>query len=204
LLNRIFLKTAIIHLKNYNVMIKHTTKILILPGILILIFITSFLVFYKLKENSSKTPLILTSRVIGQPLPKTNLSDIFGNIFDDENLRHGKFVLVFMMPDCDMCDVEDEFLKTVVGNHQDVSFIYVIPFGNKEKTLELAQNKSALKPYFDNGSMLSRKLELLQVPIKIFIEDGIIKQTWINASLTSEKQTEFKDWLQKNSRRHNE
>ncbi len=44
--------------------------------------------------------------------------------------------------------------------------------------------------------MLSRKLELLQVPIKIFIEDGIIRQTWIEASLTSEKQTELKQWLQ--------
>lgn len=31
---------------------------------------------------------------------------------------------------------------------------------------------------------------------QIFIEDGIIKQTWINASLTAEKQTEFKEWLQ--------
>ena len=179
-------------------MIKHTTKIVILPGILILIFLTSFFVFYKIKENSSKTPLILTSRVIGQSLPKTNLSDVSGNTFDDEKLRHGKFVLVFMMPDCDMCDKENEFLKTIVDKRQDVSFIYVIPFGNKEKTLELAQNKYALKPFFDNGSMLSRKLDLLQVPIKIFIEDGIIKQTWINASLTSEKQTEFKDWLQKN------
>ena len=63
-----------------------------------------------------------------------------------------------MMPDCDMCDAENEFLKTVVGSRQDVSFIYVIPFGNKEKTLESAQNKYALNPYFDNGSMLSRKL----------------------------------------------
>ncbi len=60
----------------------------------------------------------------------------------------------------------------------------------------MAQNKYALKAFFDNGSMLSRKLELLQVPIKIFIEDGIIKQTWIDASLTSKKQTEFKEWLQ--------
>lgn len=177
-------------------MIKHTTKIVNLPGILILIFLTSFFVFYTIKDNSSKPPLILTSSVIGQSLPKTNLSDVSGKIFADENLRHGKFVLVFMMPDCDMCDAENEFLRSVVANHQDVSFIYVIPFGNKQKTLELAQNKYALKPYFDDGSMLSKKLELLQVPIKIFIEDGIIKQTWINASLTAEKQTEFKEWLQ--------
>ena len=177
-------------------MMKHTTKIIILSGILIIIFLTGFLVFYKIKGESSKPPLVLTSKVIGQPLPKTNLSDISGNIFDDENLRHGKFVLVFVMPDCDMCDTENEFLKTVVGNRQDVRFIYVIPFGNKEKTLELAQNKYALNPFFDDGSMLSKKLELRQVPIKIFIEDGIIKRTWINASLTSEKQAEFKEWLQ--------
>lgn len=192
-----YLKTVTIHPGNYNnVMTKYTTKIVISAGVLMLVFVTSYLVFYKAEANSSKTPLILTSKIIGQPLPETNLSDISGNILDDENFRHGKFVLVFVMPDCDMCDVENEFLSTVVNNQQDIKFIYIIPFGNKEKTLKLAQDKYALKPYFDTGSMLSRKLELLQVPVKIFVEDGIIKRTWIDASLTSEKQADFKKWLQ--------
>jgi len=99
------------------------------------------------------------------------------------------------MPDCNSCDQENEFLKTVVNTDKGVNFIYIIPFGNKEETLKLAHEKYALEPFFDEGSMLARKLQLRQVPIKVFVEDGIIKQTWIDAILTSEEQSDFNHWL---------
>lgn len=92
----------------------------------------------------------------------------------DERLRRGRVVLVFMMPDCEPCDREDEFLKTVTGSRPDVSFIYVIPFGNKDETLRAARSKYALEPFFDVGSTLSRELQLNQVPVKVFLEDGIV------------------------------
>ncbi|MCV4753820.1 hypothetical protein OFC37_30630, partial [Escherichia coli] len=56
-------------------------------------------------------------------------------------------------------------------------------------------NKYALEPFYDVGSDLSRDLEIYQVPIKIFVENGIIKKVWLNATIDQRKQTEFKDWL---------
>jgi hypothetical protein len=175
---------------------KPLTKALGIGSLLIAVFGVSFFFFYRRAEkNPSKQPLILTSAVINQPLPKANLVNISGKLLDDEKLRRGRVVLVFTMTDCVPCDDENEFLKTVIGIRKDVSFIYVIPFGNKEQSLKLAQSKYAVETFFDSGSMLSRSLQLYQVPIKVFVEDGTIKKTWLDATVDSQGQAEFKNWL---------
>jgi hypothetical protein len=99
------------------------------------------------------------------------------------------------MPDCRPCDQENEFLSALVGLRKDVSFIYVIPFGNKDGTLKLAQGRYASDPFFDVGSPVSKGLELYQVPIKVFLENGIIKKTWLDATVDSKQQDEFRTWL---------
>lgn len=121
--------------------------------------------------------------------------NISGEVMADERLRRGRVVLVFMMPDCKPCDQENEFLKTVVASRQDVSFVYVIPFGDKDQELRLAHGRYALEPFFHIGSGLSRNLQLYQVPIKIFLEEGIIRKTWLHAALHDWEQAEFRDWL---------
>lgn len=44
------------------------------------------------------------------------------------------------------------------------------------------------------GAMLSKSLEVYQVPIKVFLEDGIIKKTWVEG-VDPQKHAEFKNWL---------
>lgn len=172
------------------------TKTLGIGLILIAVFCGSFYFFYKgVRKDPTKQDLILTSAVINQPLPKSNLVNISGKPLEDEGLRRGKVVLVFMMPDCPPCDQENEFLKTVADSRKGVNFFYVIPFGNKNPVLELAQSKYALEPFYDDGSNLSRSLDLYQVPIKVFLEDGIIKKVWLDATVDNQRQAEFKDWL---------
>ena len=162
----------------------------------IIVFCGSFYLFYKrAQEGLRRRDLILTSAVVNRPLPKAHLVNLYGESLNDERLRHGKVMLVFMMPDCPPCDLENEFLKTVINSRQDIEFFYIIPFGGKDQMLRLAQNKYALEPFYDVGSNLSRDLEIYQVPIKIFVENGIIKKVWLNATIDQRKQTEFKDWL---------
>lgn len=172
------------------------TKILAGGLILIAIFCFSFFFFYKRAQKSLvKQPLILTPAVINQPLPKANLVNISGDVLDDEKLRRGKIVLIFTLLECSPCDEENEFLKAAVDKRKDVNFIYVIPFGKKDQALKSAQNKYAFETFFDDHSMLSRSLQVYQVPIKIFLEDGVIKKTWLDATVEPEKQAAFKQWL---------
>lgn len=175
---------------------KQPIKTLWIGLILVAISCGSFYFFYKkAQKNRPKQDLILTSAVINQPLPTSSLVSISGERLEDEKLRRGKIVLVFMMPDCSFCDQENEFLKTVTYNRKDVVFYYIVPFGNKEPVLKLAQSKYAFSPFYDNGSNLSRKLELYQVPVKVFLENGIIKKVWLDATISARKQAEFKEWL---------
>jgi hypothetical protein len=165
-------------------------------AILLTVFGLSFLVFNRgAHQNVSKQPLVLTSAVINQTLPRTQLTSIDGVRIDDADLRRGKVVMAFMMPDCVPCERENEFLKPIINSRKDVRFVYVIPFGNKDENLKLAHNKYALEPFFDVGNNLSRRLELRQVPLKLFVEDGIIKRTFIDSAITPEVQDDFKRWL---------
>ena len=172
-------------------------KLLPLALILLTIFGISFFIFYKRAQNSSakQQPLILTSAVINQPLPDANLVNISGERLGDEKLRRGKVVLVFSLIECFPCEQENQFLKSAVGDRKDVSFFFVIPFGRKEEALKAAQSKYAFETVFDDHSMLSRSLQIYQVPIKIFLQDGIIKRTWFDATTEPDKQAEFKQWL---------
>jgi len=174
------------------------TKALTLGLILLAIFCGSFYFFYRRAQKKSpptQQDLILTEAVLDRPLPKADLVNISNEQLADEELRRGKKVLVFMMPDCEPCDHENAFLKTVATNRQDLKFLYVIPFGNKDEALKIAQAKYGLAPFYDRGSNLSRSLDIYQVPIKVFLEDGIIKKVWLDATTSESKQAEFKAWL---------
>lgn len=182
-------------------LVRYSTKILSASSLLLAVFCVSFYFFYKRaekdlpKQDIPKQPLILTPSVINQPLPTADLVDISGKRLDDQRLRRGKVVLVFTLIECPPCDQQNDFLKVTVSDRKDISFIYVIPFGIKDNALKAAQSKYAFETFFDEHSMLSRSLQVYQVPLEIFLEDGIIKKTWVDFPMDDQKRAEFKQWL---------
>jgi len=175
---------------------KTLSKALLACSFLIAVFCITFYLFYKRTQKSlPKQPLILTSDVINQPLPPADLVNISGKRLDDGRLRRGKVVLVFTLTECLPCDQQNEFLKKTTGDRKDISFIYVIPFGIKDNVLKVAQSKYAFETFFDEHSMLSRSLQLYQVPLEVFLQDGIIKKTWVNPTVDDQQRAEFKQWM---------
>ena len=174
---------------------KRFSKALTLGSILIGVFCVTFYFFYKRAQKNLSQPLILTSAVINKPLPKAELINVSGNLLDDANLRRGKVILAFTLTDCPPCDKENEFLKTVITSRPDVKFFYVIPFGNRQQVLKAAQEKYSFETFFDDGSMLIRSLQVYEVPLKVFVEDGIIKKTWVDPTVTNQGKAAFNEWL---------
>ncbi len=173
-----------------------SAKALVTTFLLVAVFAISFFFLYqRAREKRSAEPLILTPAVVNKPLPKADLVNVSGKLLDDERLRRGKVILVFTMPDCSPCDQENEFLKTVGTTRKDVTFFDIIPFGDKNQALKSAQSKYAFETFFDDGSMLSRSLQLYRVPLIVFVEDGIIKKTFLSATIEKQEQTEFEQWL---------
>lgn len=174
---------------------KISSKTFLSVALPLAVFCVSFFFLYqRAAKNSAREPLILTAGVISRPLPKANLVNISGTYLEDEKLRRGKVIVFFTMPDCEPCSQENEFLKEVSAKRKDIPFVYVIPFGNQDYLLKQAQGKYAFETYFDVGMQLAKTLEISSVPIKVYLEDGIIRKTWIGGS-DNKKRAEFEDWL---------
>ena len=161
------------------------------------LFCGSFVYFYAKLQADKSSPTAEIEKKNERELPEAKLIDIDSQILPDENLRKGKVVLIFISPTCEACQAEGEFLKDLMTKRSDVKFYGVVSFGKPKETLEAAQSKFPFKVFFDGQSLLALNFKITKVPIKVYLEDGIIKKVWGGATTDANKQKEFSDWLEK-------
>jgi peroxiredoxin len=174
-------------------------KLAIIGGLgLVVLFCASFVFFYTRaqRQAQAKAQAAAESRsAIGKPLPEVHLVATSGEAVDDQVLRKGKVVLIFLTPECDACHTEVEFLKTVVNKRSDVSFYGIITFGRKMSSPGQAESEFPFKVFYDEGFYLAPKLGINKVPIKLYLEDGIMKKAWGGATMDDEAKNTFVQWL---------
>jgi peroxiredoxin len=158
----------------------------------VLVFCAGFVAFYTRNDRNKAAPEPVNS---GDSLPAAELVDESNQPLDDSQLRQGKVVLVFITPDCDACLKESEFLKGLVSKRADVRFYGVISFGDMENSLREAKQKFPFQVFYDRGSRLKLQLGIDRVPIKIFVDNGIIKKSWGGATVDEKKKANFIRWL---------
>jgi hypothetical protein len=144
--------------------------------------------------EKSAASAFLTNSKIGRPLPRADLVDLRGNPLSDETLRTGRVMLVFVSLECSACQNETQFLKTVVGTRDDIRYYGIASLGSK-KADEEAEKEFPFKLYFDKGMRLASGLGITKIPIKVFVEDGMIKKAWGGASSEEETRLAFVQWL---------
>ncbi len=154
-------------------------------GVFGIVFGVSYLYF--VRSHKQFTPE-------ANPLPPTKLIGANGVELDDQILRKGKAVLVFISSDCNACDNESQFLRSVYNRRNDVRFYAIVSFGRKE-SLESAANKYPFGIYADAGGLAS-KLNINRVPIKIFVNEGHMEKLWGGATNGQEAQLAFIKWLE--------
>lgn len=133
--------------------------------------------------------------LINKPFPRAELVDVYGAKIDEEILRNGRVIVVFVSADCDACVSESKFLETVVGRRKDVAFYVVVPFGTHPKNPDAAVKLFPFKVLYDEGNAYVSTMGINRVPVKVFLENGIIKKGWIGAALTDQAKSSFIDWL---------
>lgn len=165
---------------------RRTAKWVVLSiGLFGIVFGVSYVYFLRSKQQTaSKT----------YSLPPTRLIDANGVELEDQTLRIGKVVLVFVSTDCKACDNESEFLKSVYDKRSDVRFYAIVSFGNKE-SLKDAASKYPFRTYADAGGLTST-LNIGRVPIKIFVNEGNMEKLWGGATNSQEAQSAFIEWLE--------
>jgi thiol-disulfide isomerase/thioredoxin len=136
------------------------------------------------------------SAAINKPLPEARLVGIEGTTLPDESLRKGKVVLLFVNTTCGPCLTEANFIRTVINKRTDIRFYGVATIGNKDATLKEAEGMFPFKTFYDEDALLSQNLGVKRLPIKMFLEDGVVKETWGGASKSEEIQADFIGWIE--------
>lgn len=165
---------------------------------LVAVFCVGFVVFYYRMQRTQDFPVELpdTSKsLINKPLPQAQLIDPSGSKIDEQILRRGKVILVFVTTDCDACVTESKFLQTILNKRADISFYGLIPFGKTPDPSHVAEKKFPFRVFYDEGNSFVRSMGINRVPVKVFLEDGIIKKGWIGAAMTDQSKRSFLEWF---------
>lgn len=134
--------------------------------------------------------------LMNKPLPEANLIDSSGAKLDDSVLRKGKVLLIFVAPNCPACQIETEFLRPLMGKRKDMSYIGVVSFGATQAALKSIEPEFPFKTYFDGDPRLAGAMGLYRVPIKVFLQDGVLRKSWKGASSDDASKAAFKAWLE--------
>ena len=132
---------------------------------------------------------------IGKPFPQAQLVRLDGSKVDDQIIRKGKVVVVFVTNDCDACETDSKFLQTVLDRRKDVAFYGIVPFGPRPESPEQAAKKFPFEVFYDQNDSFVYSMGINRVPVKVYLEDGIIKKGWIGAVRTDQGKTTFVNWL---------
>jgi redoxin len=137
-----------------------------------------------------------TKSLIDKPFPLgAQLVDTDGAKVDEQILRKGRVVVVFITTDCDACLAESKFLQTVIDRRRDVTFYGLVPFGTRPASSKDAEKTFPFRVFYDEANSFVMTMGINRVPVKVFLEDGIIKKGWIGAALTDKARTSFVEWL---------
>ena len=182
-------------------MISLTTKRwLTISGValfLVAVFCAGFAFFYTRMQRSQDVQTESNSKsLINKPLPQAQLIDANGSKIDGQILRRGKVILVFVTADCDACLKESKFLATMLGKRSDVSFYGLVPFAKSSDTSRVAEKAFPFRVFYDDGNSFVHSMGINRVPVKVFLEDGIIKKGWIGAAMTDQSKRAFVEWFE--------
>lgn len=166
------------------------------------VFCAGFVFFYNRMqrtkaEAAAAAPAPDASKsLIDKPFPKAQLVDTRGAKVDEQVLRTGRVIVVFVTADCDACATESKFLETFVGRRKDVTFYGLVPFGGppNDGGAEV-EKKFPFRVFYDEENSFVQSMGINRVPVKVFLENGIIKKGWIGAAQTDKAKSSFTEWF---------
>jgi len=145
--------------------------------------------------GASKSEPDPSKSLIGKPFPDAKLVRLDGSQVDEQIIRKGRVVVVFVTTDCDACETDSKFLQTVLDRRKDVTFYGIVPFGPRPESPDAAAKKFPFEVFYDQNDSFVYSMGINRVPVKVYLEDGIIKKGWIGAVRTEQGKTTFVNWL---------
>lgn len=153
-------------------------KKITIPLLTVLLGFVAMLALLNLWRNNA--PKRAEFSLIGEKLPASNLSAASGENFDNQDLRQGKVLIMFLSADCEACKAEIGQMAEMYPQISSQIKVYGINVDPKEKQNALAENKNINFPILtDEKREFANSLAVKGVPTKFLIQDGIIRKVVI-------------------------
>ena len=168
---------------------------------LAVVFCAGYFFFYnRIQRTKAEAKLETASEpsgsLIDKQFPHARLVDTHGATVDEHVLRTGRVIVVFVTADCDACATESEFLATLINRRRDLTFYGLVPFGGPPPDSgDDVEKKFPFKVFYDAEGSYVQSMGINRVPVKVFLENGIIKKGWIGAAQTDKAKSSFTEWL---------
>jgi hypothetical protein len=99
-------------------------------------------------------------------------------------------MLVLLSSECESCAKEGRFLKAIISKYTGLRFYGAMLFWSDRSAGDI-EGKFPMKLFFDHDALLRQALEVKAVPLKIYLEEGIVKKVWAGTAVTPEAQRAF-------------
>lgn len=148
------------------------------------------------EDVRQESQLRISPSVINAPLPDCDLINKLGSRLSEEQLRADKVMLVLVTASCSFCFEEADFLRSRIAYRNDIRFYGIVPFG-AESDLATVEHRFPFELYFDKGGRLRDALGINGVPVKLYLENGVVKQIWLGSTTAQRQEQDFDEWLQR-------
>lgn len=148
--------------------------------------VTSFLIFTFFLEslltgtNATNAPSDFVE-INNEIFPRVKLNNLTTDIDLFEEMMKGKVLLMFFLSDCSACKRETEFINKTYSTLPSDFKIYGISFEDKEKLLDFVKTNQVKFPILQSGIEPFKRFQVKYFPTNFYIEDGIIKKSWVGA-----------------------
>lgn len=174
---------------------KKATFLMVVVGLLISATLTFFLLRASTQREAGKAQAAQGTRVlspepetIDRPLPETQLTDMQGKEVPSNELRQGRYLLIFLTSGCGPCVDEANAVSRLIQESTSSLRVYGVGIERSAQVAAFAEEFDLKFPFLlDKGSKLRQAFDIRRFPTKLLVEDGIVKKAWYGKAQDEDK-----------------
>lgn len=137
------------------------------------------------KSSAQKQPdarpraVLPEAKTMDKPLPVARLADLEGRDVSPDELRRGRYLLVFMTAGCSPCVEEAGSISRLLQSGSSPLHVVGVGVENAGRVADFVRENDIKFPVIlDKNAELREALDVRIFPSKYLVEDGVVKKAW--------------------------
>jgi peroxiredoxin len=131
------------------------------------------------RQESGSRVLSPEAKTIDKPLPDAPLTDLEGQEAPPDELRRGRYLLVFLTSGCGPCVDEANSISRMLQGGASPLRVYGVGVEKQGQVANFVKEYDFKFPFLlDKDSGLRLGLDVRIFPSKFLVEDGVVKKAW--------------------------